>query len=99
MRKPVRALGLVSLVGAGPGDPELITLKGLKRLQEAQAIVHDRLIAKELFAHCHPEASLIDVGKDPEGRSTRQEDINALLVRLGSSGMRVVRLKGGDPFL
>jgi len=95
---PVR--GFVSLVGAGPGDPELLTLRALRRLQAADAVVFDRLIAAELLDHCPPDARRYDVGKIPgqHGRG-RQEEINALLIQLGQEGLRVVRLKGGDPFV
>ena len=95
-----RAPGLVSLVGAGPGDPELLTLKALKRLRRADAVVHDRLLTPELLELCPPLAEMIDVGKVP-GRhgAGRQREINDLLVHLGREGKRVVRLKGGDPFV
>ncbi|MDQ3856682.1 MAG: uroporphyrinogen-III C-methyltransferase [Chloroflexota bacterium] len=91
--------GFVSLVGAGPGDPELLTLKGLRRLEEADAVVHDRLVPRELLGYCRTGAELYDVGKAPGLPSPTQLEINALLVRLGLDGQRVVRLKGGDPFV
>jgi uroporphyrin-III C-methyltransferase len=91
---------LVSLVGAGPGDPELLTLRGLRRLQDADDVVYDRLIPRSLLEFCKPEAHLYDVGKLPGVTcSTTQEQINQLLVDLGRLGRRVVRLKGGDPFM
>jgi uroporphyrin-III C-methyltransferase len=92
--------GLVSLVGAGPGDPELITIRGLRRLQEADDIVHDRLIPAALLDHRRTAAHLHDVGKTPGDHAcSTQEEINALLIGLGKLGRRVVRLKGGDPFM
>ena len=90
---------IVRLVGAGPGDPELITVKGLRLIQSADAIVYDRLVDKRLLQHARSDAELIDVGKIPGKRVNRQEDINSLLVELGKAGKQVVRLKGGDPFV
>ena len=92
--------GLVSLVGAGPGDPELLTVRGLRRLREADDVVHDRLIPVALLEHCKPGGHLYDVGKLPgDPCSTTQDGINQLLVDLGRLGRKVVRLKGGDPFV
>ena len=91
--------GIVRLVGAGPGDPELITVKGLRLIQSADAVVYDRLVDKRLLRHARSDAELIDVGKIPGKRVNRQEDINTLLVELGKAGKHVVRLKGGDPFV
>ena len=91
--------GIVRLVGAGPGDPELITVKGLRLIQSADAVVYDRLVDKRLLRHARSDAELIDVGKIPGKRVNRQEDINTLLVELGKAGKQVVRLKGGDPFV
>ena len=88
----------VYLVGAGPGDPELFTLRGAALLGRAEVVVHDRLIARELLALAPTEAEVIDVGKTP-GQPTRQHDINQLLIDHGGRGRLVVRLKGGDPFL
>ena len=96
--------GLVSLVGAGPGDPDLITVAGLNALRRADVIIHDRLIPRELLAEASDGAELIDVGKRPDDvdPDAAQERINRLLIerakRLGRDG-RVVRLKGGDPFV
>lgn len=87
----------VWLVGAGPGDPELLTLKAARLLATADVIVHDRL-AEMALALASPTAEIIDVGKGA-GRGATQDDINALLVRLGLEGRDVVRLKGGDPFV
>jgi len=88
----------VSLVGAGPGDPGLLTRRGAELLAVADVVVYDRLIARELLDLAPAGAELIDVGKGP-GQSGRQAEINALLVTHGRSGRRVVRLKGGDPFV
>lgn len=89
----------VWLVGAGPGDPELLTLKAARLLGSADVVVHDRLIAAETLAMAPPSAELIDVGKDPDGRSTSQNDINRILVDHGRRHACVIRLKGGDPFV
>lgn len=88
----------VYLVGAGPGDPELITVRGAALLRSADVVVHDRLVSPSLLAQARPDALLIDVGKEP-GRSHRQDHINELLVEHGAAGRCVVRLKGGDPFV
>jgi uroporphyrin-III C-methyltransferase len=89
---------MISLVGAGPGDPELLTIRGLRRLQEADVVVHDALVGTGVLALARPAAELIDVGKRP-GAPVPQELINELLVQLGRSGRNIVRLKGGDPFV
>lgn len=88
----------VALIGAGPGDPGLLTLRGAALLGEAEVIVHDRLIPPELLDLAPADAELIDVGKAP-GASTPQREIIDTLIELGRSGRRVVRLKGGDPFV
>jgi uroporphyrin-III C-methyltransferase len=88
----------VALVGAGPGDPGLLTRRGAELLQAAEVVVYDRLISAELLGLAPVGAELVDVGKGP-GQSGRQTDINDLLVELGRAGRRVVRLKGGDPFV
>jgi uroporphyrin-III C-methyltransferase len=87
----------VSFVGAGPGDPELITLKGLRRLREADAIIHDRLIPKALLDEARTDVEIIDVGKAPGRPCIGQGQINRLLVDAARRHRRVVRLKGGDP--
>ena len=87
----------VSFVGAGPGDPELITVKGLRRLREAAVVIHDRLIPRELLGETRPAARVIDAGKAPGGAGYPQAAINALLVESARRHGSVVRLKGGDP--
>ena len=89
---------MISLVGAGPGDPELLTFRGLRRLQEADVVVHDALVGTGVLALARPDAEMVDVGKRP-GAPVPQELINELLVQLGQSGRNIVRLKGGDPFV
>nr|WP_309687933.1 uroporphyrinogen-III C-methyltransferase [Armatimonas sp.] len=90
----------VYLVGAGPGDPELITVKGLKALQKADVVLYDRLIAPELLDHAPAEAERIYVGKDLGSPSQpRQDAIHEALVHHAKLGKTVVRLKGGDPFV
>ncbi|MFQ5711509.1 MAG: uroporphyrinogen-III C-methyltransferase [Candidatus Geothermarchaeales archaeon] len=89
--------GRVYLVGAGPGDPGLITVKGLRLLRTADVIIHDRLIPRDLLMEASPDAELIDVGKDPHLRRVKQEEINQLMVERARQGNVVVRLKGGDP--
>jgi uroporphyrin-III C-methyltransferase len=91
--------GFVWLVGAGPGAPDLITVRGLKLLQGAEVVVHDELINRELLAYCPPGCELHAVGKRAGCHSATQPEINGLLVALGSAGRKVVRLKGGDPMI
>jgi uroporphyrin-III C-methyltransferase/precorrin-2 dehydrogenase/sirohydrochlorin ferrochelatase len=91
--------GRVSLIGCGPGDPELLTLRALKKLQEADVLVTDRLIGPGIAALARADARVIDVGKQPGGPSMPQDDINAILVREALLGHRVARLKGGDGFI
>ena len=91
--------GFVSIVGAGPGDPELITVKGLSRLRRAEVVLYDRLVAPQLLEEIAASAEAIDVGKAPTKHRFAQSEINALLIEKAHAGKRVVRLKGGDPFI
>ena len=92
-----RPAGLVSLVGAGPGDPELLTLKARNRLHEADIVVHDRLVSPQVLELVRREAVRVCAGKQGFGPAWRQESINALMVRQARAGRHVVRLKSGDP--
>jgi uroporphyrin-III C-methyltransferase/precorrin-2 dehydrogenase/sirohydrochlorin ferrochelatase len=92
------ASGSICLVGAGPGDPALLTLKALRRLAEADVVLHDRLVSSETLALARRDAELIAVGKYPGGGWTQQE-IHQEMIRHATAGRRVVRLKGGDPFV
>ena len=95
---PARS-GSVVLVGAGPGDPGLLTLRALRALNEADVILHDRLVTPEVLDLARRDAERIEVGKRAGGRSVSQDDIHALLLAHARAGRRVVRLKGGDPFV
>jgi uroporphyrin-III C-methyltransferase len=92
-------MGKVWLVGGGPGDPDLLTIKALRLLQGADVVVHDRLTPQPVLDLAGPQARMIDVGKRKSRHTLPQDDINALLVALALEGLMVVRLKGGDPFV
>ena len=98
-RRGARQSGRVSLVGSGPGDPELLTLKALRALQEADVILHDQLVSAEVLALAPSRTERIHVGKKGYGRACKQRDINDLMVALASAGRRVVRLKAGDALM
>jgi uroporphyrin-III C-methyltransferase len=91
--------GKVYLVGAGPGDPELLTLKALRLLRAAEAVLHDDLIAPEILDLIPSTAQIYNVGKRCGKKKIQQSEINSLMVALATSGLRVVRLKGGDPLI
>lgn len=91
--------GKVYLVGAGPGDPDLITVKGLRAIRDADVILYDRLINDELLAHAKPTADLIYCGKLPNHHLLKQDTINHFLIKFVQEGKIVTRLKGGDPFV
>jgi uroporphyrin-III C-methyltransferase len=97
-RKP-RAAGVVWLVGAGPGDPDLLTIKALKTLQAADVVVHDGLVSAEILALAPEGARRISVAKRKSRHSYSQDEINRMLVAFALEGLTVVRLKGGDPFI
>ena len=91
--------GKVFLVGAGPGDPELLTVKALRLLQSADAVLYDELVSKDVLNLIRPTAQLHNVGKRCGTKKIQQEEINFLMIALADSGLRVVRLKSGDPMI
>ncbi len=91
--------GKVFLIGAGPGDPELMTLRALRMLGEADVVVYDKLVSPEILALSPKGARMISVGKAPKCHPVTQDNINAILVREGQAGHTVARLKGGDPMI
>ena len=93
------AMGKVYIVGAGPGDPELITIKAIRRIQEADVIMYDKLVNEQLLEYARPDADLVYCGKAPMQHMMTQEQINRALVSYTLKGKKVVRLKGGDPFV
>lgn len=91
--------GTIFLVGAGPGDPDLLTLRAARLLSTAEVVVHDGLVSREILSLCSPRARLVSVAKSRAHHTLPQEEINLLLVREAQAGLDVVRLKGGDPLI
>ncbi|MDM7831343.1 uroporphyrinogen-III C-methyltransferase [Cellulomonas edaphi] len=99
VRRHRAGTGHVTLVGGGPGDPGLITTRGRRALAEADVVVVDRLAPRSLLAELDPEVEVVEAGKSPHVHTLTQDEINAVLVERAQAGLRVVRLKGGDPFV
>jgi uroporphyrin-III C-methyltransferase len=95
----MKPFGIVYIVGAGPGNPDLITVRGLTCLREADVVLHDRLIDLHLLEEARPDAEIINVGKEPGDDSLQQEHIQWLMIEKAREGKNVCRLKGGDPFV
>lgn len=91
--------GAVHLVGAGPGDPELLTMKAVRLIREADVVVYDRLVSDAVLALVNPDAHMIAVGKEPKRHPVPQSKINEILIEQAQAGNNTVRLKGGDPFI
>ena len=91
--------GFVYIVGAGPGDPKLLTIRGLECIQQADVILYDRLVNAELLKHAKADAELIYCGKEPGRHGLIQDEIHRVLVEQANLGKQVLRLKGGDPFV
>src|SRR5947208_210591 len=95
----MKALGTVFIVGAGPGNPDLITVRGLTCLREADVVMHDRLIDLHLLEEARPDAEILNVGKQPGEETLQQQHIEWLMIEKARQGKNVCRLKGGDPFV